>query len=47
MEPRAMSKPHDGGLRTTAVVYCEPCRNEWLIEVQMSRFHDRNVSLPA
>ena len=47
MAPRAFSEPHDGGLRTTAVVYCDPCRNEWLVEVQLSRFHDRNVSLPA
>lgn len=47
MEPRALSEPHDGGLRTTAVVYCVPCRNEWLVEVQMSRFVDRRVALPA
>lgn len=47
VEPRATSRPHDGGLRTTAVVYCEPCRNEWLVEVQLSRFNDRQVALPA
>lgn len=47
MTPRACSKPHDGGLRSTAVIYCDPCRNEWLVEVQLSRFHDRQVALPA
>lgn len=46
-EPRAMSRPHDGGLRTTGVVACPHCRHEWLVEVQLSRFHDRQIGLPA